>query len=127
MEPNRKLRLEIERHIRRERISKVELARRLDMSPQYLSDILTGRRSRLPKGLTKVLGALELEIELKPQDDSGAVPGVPNEIRALIDASPPLQVTEGSGMPRGSRSIVLHAASVSDAVTEERDEQERSI
>lgn len=108
--------------MRRESISQVELARRLGMSPQYLSDVLTGRRSRLPKSLAGILEALSLDIELMPRTGSEAVPRLPAEIRALVDASGPLEIQVGRGAPRGSRSLALGGNSLVDAVVAEREE-----
>jgi transcriptional regulator with XRE-family HTH domain len=127
VEPNRRLRQEIERHMRRERITQAELARRLGMSPQYLSDVLTGRRSRLPRSLEKVLEALELEIELRPQARSEVVPRVPPEIQDLIDSAGAAEIIEGRGKPTGSRLVSLRDASLGDAVVAERDEREECL
>lgn len=126
MEPDARLRHEIEMYMRRKGVSRVELARRLDMSPQYLSDVLTGRRGRLPKSLSRILKALDLEIEVTSDVEYERSP-IPAEVERLLDKGLPPKVIPGHGKPRGGRVRLKGGASVADAVVEERDERSREL
>lgn len=122
MNLDRKLREGIEQHMRRERISQQELAKRLDISPQYLSDVMTGRRGNLPKSLAGILKALRLEVVVTPLGGK-----LTSDLEQQLEVAGPLQLHEGQGRPRGSTVRLKDGALVSDAVTAERDERERSL
>lgn len=50
--------------------SQAELARQLGMAPQYLSNMMRGKVSRMPEAWQKVLDALGLELVAVPKDDA---------------------------------------------------------
>lgn len=122
MNLDRKLREGIEQHMRRERISQQELAKRLDISPQYLSDVMTGRRGNLPKSLAGILKALRLEVVVTPLGGK-----LTSDLEQQLEVAGPLPLHEGQGRPRGSTVRLKEGTLVSDAVTAERDERERSL
>ncbi len=75
------------------------------MSPQYLSDVMTGRRGKLPKSLAGMLEVLDLEITLTPREKPPRDADLPALIRAVGD----LKVHQGRGKPQGAR-VRLEAA-----------------
>ena len=123
MDIDHKLRLEIERYMRLEHTNQTELAKRLDMTPQYLSDVMTGRRARLPKSLASILAALNLELTVTHRDRDTSTLDLPADVGALLEASGPLKSHEGTGKPQGSSVRLTGSGLVSDAVVEERNER----
>lgn len=119
---DRKLRRAIRRYLRGEHTSQAELAGRLGMSPQYLNDVLTGRRAKLPKSLTHVLEELNLELRVIPRGADTPSAGLPSDIDALLAASGPLEIEQERGRPQGSNVRLSGRGSVADAVVEERNE-----
>lgn len=49
--------------------TQADLARELGMAPQYLSDIMRGKVSKIPTAWRKILDALGLELIAVPKDD----------------------------------------------------------
>ena len=65
---NDKLLKDIARHMRIEGITQTELAQRIESSRSYISQVMTGEKSRLPKTIEKILDTLGLELVAKPKD-----------------------------------------------------------
>lgn len=57
-----KIREAILRHMAAQGLRQAELARRLEVTPQSLHQVLRGQKARLPTSLTAVLDALDLEL-----------------------------------------------------------------
>lgn len=123
MDIDSKLRHEIERYMRREHTNQTELAKRLDMTPQYLSDVMTGRRAKLPKSLASILTALNLELTVTHRDHDADSRDLPADLLELLEASGPLKSHGGTGKPQGSAVRLSGQGLVSDAVVDERNER----
>ena len=71
---NSEIRATIRETMRQQNLSQVDLAKRLQISPPALSQILSGKRGTMPESLMDVLKALGLTLEAVPsstQDREG--------------------------------------------------------
>jgi predicted XRE-type DNA-binding protein len=59
--------LGIEEHMKQKGINQAELARRLDVRPQSVSQVFTGKRAVITTTLENMLDALGLELVVQPK------------------------------------------------------------
>ena len=64
-----KLLKDIARHMRIEGITQTELAQRIESSRSYISQVMAGEKSRLPKTIEKILDTLGLELTVREKED----------------------------------------------------------
>lgn len=61
------MRRKVASELERKKLSQRQLAIGIDVTPQYLSDMLSGKRSNMPEKWKLVLEALELELVAVPK------------------------------------------------------------
>lgn len=59
---NERIRQSIRQEMDRQNVTQAELARKLDVKPPSLSQVLSGKRGLMPESLMDVLDALGLEL-----------------------------------------------------------------
>lgn len=63
---NEEIRAEVLEHMRREGTTKADVARRLGVTHQAVSNILAGRSAKVPASLEKLLEAVGLQLVVAP-------------------------------------------------------------
>lgn len=61
------VRLYVERELQRKNLSRTEVAVRADLSRQYVTDMLNGRKGEVPESWQRLLDALDLELYVRPK------------------------------------------------------------
>lgn len=66
---NQAIRAQIKKEMKRQGLSQIELAKRLNISPPALSQVLSGKRGTMPESLMDVLHALGLTLRAVPEKE----------------------------------------------------------
>ncbi len=62
----------VKKQLKKRGMSHKDAAAAAVLSPQYLTDLLSGRRGNLPKNWVRLLDALGLELTVRPKKRRGA-------------------------------------------------------
>jgi transcriptional regulator with XRE-family HTH domain len=128
MDTDSRIRKEIENAMRQKGMSQAELARRLGVKAQSIHPILKGARGKQPQSLLDILDALDLELTVQPRDHRQPTSTLPPDLETLVRQAGPLNIRPGSGRkPQGTNIRPKSGVSVSDAVSEDREERYRSL